>query len=85
MTEIRVPKAGMELGDVTVLRVLVAVGDAVTIGQPVVEIEGEKLTFEIEAEASGVVEAILVEAGQTASVGDVLVRLSDAAATPGAA
>ncbi len=77
MTEICVPKAGMELGDVTIVRVLVAVGEPVSEGQPVVEVEGEKLTFEIEADASGIVSEVLVEAGQTASVGAVLIRLAD--------
>jgi pyruvate/2-oxoglutarate dehydrogenase complex dihydrolipoamide acyltransferase (E2) component len=75
--EICVPKVGMELGDVTIVQILVAVGDAVTEGQPVVEVEGDKVTFEIEADEPGIVSEILVEAGQTAPVGAVLIRLTD--------
>lgn len=77
MIEVRVPKMGMDTGDVGILQVLVAVGDRVTENQPVVEIEGDKSTFEVEAGAAGVIVEVLVERGQDANIGDVLVRIDD--------
>jgi acetyl-CoA carboxylase biotin carboxyl carrier protein len=50
----------------------VAVGDTVKEGQIVCVIEAMKLMNEIEADASGVVKAILVENGQPVEYGQVL-------------
>jgi len=50
----------------------VAVGDTVKEGQTVCVIEAMKLMNEIEADASGVVKAILVENGQPVEYGQVL-------------
>lgn len=77
MIEVRVPKMGMHTGDVGILRVLVAVGDRVTENQPVVEIESDKSTFEVTAGTAGRIVEVLVEKGQDANIGDLLVRLDD--------
>jgi acetyl-CoA carboxylase biotin carboxyl carrier protein len=50
----------------------VAVGDTVKEGQTVCVIEAMKLMNEIEADASGVIKAILVENGQPVEYGQVL-------------
>jgi acetyl-CoA carboxylase biotin carboxyl carrier protein len=50
----------------------VSVGDAVKEGQTVCVIEAMKLMNEIEADASGVVKAILVENGQPVEYGQAL-------------
>ena len=39
---------------------LVAVGDAVTVGQPIAEVETEKATVEYEAEAAGTIAGLLI-------------------------
>ncbi|HLF99230.1 MAG TPA: acetyl-CoA carboxylase biotin carboxylase subunit [Acidimicrobiia bacterium] len=59
----------------TIVKVLVAVGDAVKAGQAVVVLEAMKMENHINADTDGTVKEIKVEAGQTVSGGDVLVVL----------
>jgi len=79
--DICVPKLGLVLEDVAITAVLVAVGDHVRVGHPLVEIEGDKSTFEVDADCDGVVAEVLVEAGETANIGDVLVRIDPTTAS----
>jgi len=58
-----------------VLRVVVAAGDAVTAGQPILVLEAMKMENEVKAPRDGTVESVAVSAGQAVSAGDVLVRL----------
>jgi pyruvate dehydrogenase E2 component (dihydrolipoamide acetyltransferase) len=55
---------------VTVTRWLKSVGDSVTAGDVLLEVESEKSVVEIEAVATGRLAQILVEADQSAAVGD---------------
>jgi pyruvate/2-oxoglutarate dehydrogenase complex dihydrolipoamide acyltransferase (E2) component len=48
------PKLGLTMEEGTLIRWLVAEGERVTTGQPICEIETDKVTEEIEAEAEGV-------------------------------
>jgi biotin carboxyl carrier protein len=59
-----------------VLRVLVAAGDAVTAGQPLVVLEAMKMENEVKSPQDGVVSGIAVAAGQPVSAGEVLVRFA---------
>jgi pyruvate/2-oxoglutarate dehydrogenase complex dihydrolipoamide acyltransferase (E2) component len=70
--EITLPKWGMTMQEAVVSEWLVAVGDTVTEGQPVVRVESDKVDAEVEAPASGTITEIVVADGQTAEVGDVL-------------
>jgi biotin carboxyl carrier protein len=58
-----------------VVDVRVAPGDEVVAGMAVVVVEAMKMQNELVAETDGVVEAVLVRAGQTVDGGTVLVRL----------
>jgi len=58
-----------------VLRVVVAPGEAVTAGQPLLVLEAMKMENEVKCPRDGVVEAIAVTPGQAVSAGEVLVRL----------
>ncbi|PWH18432.1 MAG: 2-oxo acid dehydrogenase subunit E2 [Ardenticatenia bacterium] len=71
-TEIYMPQLGLTMTEGTVTRWLKRTGDAVKQGEPVVEIETDKVTTEIEAPADGVLGPILVEEGKTAPIGGVL-------------
>ena len=57
-----------------VLRVLVGVGDRVTLGQPILVLEAMKMENEVKSPRDGVVASIESAAGQAVSTGDVLVR-----------
>ncbi|MEI8082279.1 MAG: biotin/lipoyl-containing protein [Actinomycetes bacterium] len=76
MIDVIVPKTGMETEPVEVLEILVSVGDLVDEGQPLMEVEGPKITFEIAAECAGTVAEILVAVGDERDPGSVIARLS---------
>lgn len=80
MIEVRIPKAGMSTVEVEVVGVLVEVGQRVSAGDELIEVEGDKATFAVEAEADGVVAEILVRVGDEREVGDVVARLDAEAA-----
>ena len=61
----------------TIVKVLVAVGDKVEIGQPVAVLEAMKMENQIQAEKSGTVTDIKVEAGQAVGSGDVIMEIGD--------
>jgi 2-oxoglutarate dehydrogenase E2 component (dihydrolipoamide succinyltransferase) len=71
-TEIRVPVLGESLSEATVGTWLKREGDAVATGEPVVELETEKVNLQISADASGVLGPIAHPAGDVVHVGDVL-------------
>jgi pyruvate dehydrogenase E2 component (dihydrolipoamide acetyltransferase) len=65
-----IPKVGLVMEAVKVVRWLKEVGDSVSAGEPLLEVETEKSVVEIEAAASGRLAEILVQADSPASVGD---------------
>jgi acetyl-CoA/propionyl-CoA carboxylase biotin carboxyl carrier protein len=60
----------------TIVKTLVAVGDAVEIGQGVVVLEAMKMENHIVAEKAGTVSEVRISAGDTVGTGDVLVVIS---------
>ncbi|MDF2701420.1 MAG: 2-oxoglutarate dehydrogenase, subunit, dihydrolipoamide succinyltransferase [Rubrobacteraceae bacterium] len=70
--EIHVPELGESVADATVGRWLKQEGEAVKSGDPLVELETDKINFEVEAEQDGVLEAIAKGEGETVGVGDVI-------------
>jgi biotin carboxyl carrier protein len=65
---VRAPMPGL------IVRVEVALGDAVRAGQPVIAMEAMKMENELKAENAGVVARVLVAAGQAVQKGDVLME-----------
>jgi pyruvate dehydrogenase E2 component (dihydrolipoamide acetyltransferase) len=81
-----IPKIGLVMDAVKVVRWLKNVGDTVKLGEPLVEVETEKSIVEIEARASGRLAQILVQVDQEATVGDRIAWIeSDQAQSAGAA
>ena len=58
-TKVVMPQAGQDLETGIVRRWLKAEGDEVMKGEPLVEVETEKLTLEVEAPAAGILLQIL--------------------------
>jgi acetyl-CoA/propionyl-CoA carboxylase biotin carboxyl carrier protein len=56
----------------TIVKVLVAQGDAVEAGQVVAVLEAMKMENNVNAEKAGAVAEIRVKAGDTVSAGDVI-------------
>jgi len=71
-TEIVVPELGESVVEATVGEWRVKVGDAVKIGDVVVDLETDKVDVEVGATADGVVTGILHPSGADVAIGDVL-------------
>ncbi|MGQ9925881.1 MAG: 2-oxoglutarate dehydrogenase complex dihydrolipoyllysine-residue succinyltransferase [Chloroflexaceae bacterium] len=80
--EIKVPSLGESIVEATVARWLKRVGETVAAGEPVVELETDKVNLEVAADHAGVVTAILKEEGATVGIGDVLGAIEVSAAPP---
>jgi 2-oxoglutarate dehydrogenase E2 component (dihydrolipoamide succinyltransferase) len=70
--EIHVPELGESVADATVGRWLKQEGEAVKSGEALVELETDKINFEVEAEQDGVLESISKAEGETVNVGEVI-------------
>jgi len=68
-TTVTMPKMGFDMVEGKLLRWLKKVGEPVKAGEPLAEIETEKVNIEFEAPASGVLKAVLIEEGTTVPVG----------------
>lgn len=75
--EICMPKFGMSMLEGEVAKWLVKEGDKVTKGDDIVEIMENKATHTVQAMASGTLERIIVNEGETAKVGAAIAILSD--------
>jgi 2-oxoglutarate dehydrogenase E2 component (dihydrolipoamide succinyltransferase) len=80
MIDVHIPKMGMSTVEVEIVTIMVEVGQRVGSEDAVVEIEGDKSSFDVEAGVAGVIAEILVTEGQECEVGDVVVRIDDEAA-----
>lgn len=70
--DFRMPDIGEGLTEAEIVAWLVSVGDVVTVGQPVVEVETAKTTVEITATHAGTIERLMGAVGDTVNVGEVL-------------
>lgn len=68
MTEIFMPKAGMDMKEGRLIRWLKEIGDHVEKDEPIMEIETDKITMEAEAPATGILLAKFIEDGTTVPV-----------------
>ncbi|WP_421954993.1 dihydrolipoyllysine-residue acetyltransferase [Polaromonas sp.] len=76
--EIRVPDIG-DFKDVTVIEVLVKVGDAIKAEQSLVTVESDKASMEIPSSAAGVLKDFKVKLGDKLNIGDLLAVLEGSA------
>ena len=84
MTDILVPTLGESVSSATVARWLKKAGEAVAADEPLVELETDKVTVEVNAPAGGVLEAIAAAEGAEVAPGSVLgsIAAGGAAAAP---
>ncbi len=68
-TILSMPKWGLSMKTGLIVEWLKKPGDAVQEGEPIVEIESEKATNEVEAPVSGIIRTIEIEEGDSAPVG----------------
>ncbi|HTQ86993.1 MAG TPA: lipoyl domain-containing protein [Candidatus Solibacter sp.] len=76
ITELRVPKTGgMNTSKVSVVRWLKRVGDRIEKGEPVVELETEKVSYELDSPVGGTLLKILAQEKAEVPIGDPLCEI----------
>src|SRR5688572_25472629 len=84
MSNIVVPQLGESVVEARVARWLKKEGDRVETGEPIVELETEKIDLEVGAEHGGVLTTIKAKEGEDVKVGDLLAVVDESAAGNGA-
>src|SRR5438105_7448134 len=84
-TEIHVPTLGESITEATVGKWFKKPGEAVKVDEPLVELETDKVTLEVNAPAAGVLADIAAKDGETVSVGALLGHIDGAARQAGTA
>jgi len=72
--EMKMPSPGESITEVEVAQLLVSNGDIVNIDDPIAEIDSDKATLELSAEAAGKIE-FLVGEGDTVEVGQIVCKI----------
>ena len=83
--DIRVPTLGESITEATVGRWFKKTGEAVKQDEPLVELETDKVTLEVNAPSAGVLGEIAAETGATVEIGALLGQLSASGAGAAAA
>ncbi len=83
MSEVVVPQLGESVVEARIAKWLKKEGDRVSAGEPIVELETEKIDLEVGSETAGVLARIARQEGEDVKVGEVLaiVEAADAAST----
>lgn len=76
-TEVILPELGENIESAVVVAVLVGPGDAVSVDQPLLELESEKATAELPSPVEGVVEELRVKVGDEVRVGQALLTIRE--------
>jgi 2-oxoglutarate dehydrogenase E2 component (dihydrolipoamide succinyltransferase) len=84
-TEIRVPTLGESVTEATIGKWFKKLGDAVKADEPLVELETDKVTLEVNAPSAGVLAEITAKDGETVTPGALLGQISDGGAGAAAA
>ena len=79
MQEIKIPELAESITEGTIAEWLVKEGDKVEKGDPVVELETDKVNVEVNAEFSGVLVEITAGEGEDVEVGDVIGKMDESA------
>ena len=82
--EITVPTIGESITEATVLKWLKSVGEVVAQDEPLLELETDKVSVEVNAPATGMLKSILVDEGEDVAIGAVLGMIAEGAAADAA-
>lgn len=70
--EVRMPSLGQTTDELRIVTWLKGEGDTVTLGEPLLEVETDKATLEVESAATGTLLTILRNAGETVQAGSLI-------------
>jgi len=79
-TDIVVPALGESVQEATVAKWLKKIGDSIAVDEPLVELETDKVTLEVNAKSAGVLKEIKVQTGSNVAVGAILGVITEGAA-----
>ena len=77
-TDIIMPQLGESIAEGTVVKWLIPVGGMIEKDQSLLEVETEKVALEIPSPASGMLNEIVIQEGETVPVGTLLARIESA-------
>ncbi len=78
--EIKVPTLGESIVEATVGKWMKQEGEQVAAGEPLVELETDKVNMEVAATGAGVLRSIVKREGETVGIGELLALVGDGAA-----
>ena len=81
MSDIVVPQLGESVVEARVAKWLKKEGDRVEVGEPVVELETEKIDLEVSAERAGVLASIKRQEGEDVKIGELLAVIDESGAS----
>ncbi len=73
--DVTVPQLGESIVEATVGQWLKHEGETVSVGEPLVSLETDKVNMEVAANAAGVLQSIVKGEGETVAIGDMLARI----------
>ena len=76
MNILRLPDVGASTGEAEVVVWLKAVGESITVGDPVLEVQSDKANVEVVATMSGTLARVLASVGQILKPGDPLAMIA---------
>ena len=79
LREFRLPELGENVHQGDLVRLMVSPGAQVSHGQPVMELETDKAVVEVPSPVAGLVREVMVSAGDTVKVGQLVFTLEEAA------
>jgi pyruvate dehydrogenase E2 component (dihydrolipoamide acetyltransferase) len=82
MPDVVMPRLSDSMEEGTVLQWLKAVGDEISIGDELVEIETDKANMAYEADVEGTLSEILVQEGETVAIGTPIARVGEGSGAP---
>jgi 2-oxoglutarate dehydrogenase E2 component (dihydrolipoamide succinyltransferase) len=83
-TQITVPTLGESVSEATIAKWMKKVGDSVAMDEPLVELETDKVTLEVNATAAGTLTEIVAQTGATVAVGAILGTIGAGSGAPAA-
>lgn len=80
--DIKVPSLGESITEATLARWLRKQGEAVKMDEPLVELETDKVTLEVNSPTTGILSEVLVPEGSTVNVGTLVGRVTEGESMP---
>lgn len=82
MADITMPKLSDTMTEGTLVKWKKKVGDAVTSGEVLAEVETDKATMEMESFEDGILTEIFIQEGEKVAIGQIIARVGDGSAAP---